>query len=123
MLLAGPASAFMLHPCGPRPALRAAPARMSHPASMLLPASLSVQLAELTAAEWSKGGRGETPENPAELPAEVLVWGVGSLAFLSLVLVGVIVFKVRQAGLADAAVTEAIEGVTEAMAANEEKRR
>ena len=90
----------------------------SNPSSAVL-----LELAELTAAEWSKGGRGETPENPAELPAEVLVWGVGSLAFLSLVLVGVIVFKVRQAGLADAAVTEAIEGVTEAMAANEEKRR
>ena len=123
MLLAGPASAFMLHPCGPRPALRAAPAQISRPASMLLPASMSVQLAELTAAEWSTGGRGETPENPAELPAEVLIWGVGSLAFLSLVLVGVIVFKVRQAGLADAAINEAVEGVTEAMAANEEKRR
>ena len=52
-----------------------------------------------------------------------IIWGFGSLAFLVAVLVGVIIFKVRQAGLADAAVAEAIEGVTEAMAANEEKRR
>ena len=28
------------------------------------------KLAELTAAEWSVGGRGETPETPAELPVE-----------------------------------------------------
>ena len=89
---------------------------------MLLPASVSVQLA-LTAAEWNTAGMGSTRENPADLPTEFLVWGLGSIALLVVALVAAIIFKVRQAGVADEAAAQAMVDVSEAMAANEQKKK
>ena len=95
------------------------PLRRTRPAHMVLPPAVSFELA-LTAAEWNSAGRGSTPENPSDLPAEFVIWGVGSLLLLALGLVGAVIFKVRQAGLADEAAAQAVESVTEALAANEE---
>ena len=89
---------------------------------MLLPASVSVQLA-LTAAEWNNAGMGSTRENPADLPTEFLVWGFGSIALLVVALVAAIIFKVKQAGVADEAAAQAMVDVSEAMAANEQKKK
>ena len=86
---------------------------------MLFPVSL--QLA-LTAAEWSKAGQGSTPENPAEIPAEFMIWGLGSISLLVTALLAAVVFKVRQAGLADEAAAAAVESVTEALAVNAQKK-
>ena len=99
----------------PLPLLRSTP-------QMLLPASVSVQLA-LTAAEWNNAGMGSTRENPADLPTEFLVWGLGSIALLVVALVAAIIFKVRQAGVADEAAAQAMVDVSEAMAANEQKKK
>ena len=88
----------------------------------MLPSSVSFELA-LTAAEWNDAGRGSTPENPAELPAEFVIWGVGSLALLSVALIGAVIFKVRRAGLADEAAAQAVESVTEALVANENSKK
>ena len=87
----------------------------------LLPDSVSVQLA-LTAAEWSKAGIGSTRESPADIPAEFMIWGLGSISLLVAALLAAVIFKVRQAGLADEAAAQAIESVTEALAANEQKK-
>ena len=89
---------------------------------MLLPASVSVQLA-LTAAEWNNAGMGSTRENPADLPTEFLVWGFGSIALLVVALVAAIIFKVKQAEVADEAAAQAMVDVSEAMAANEQKKK
>jgi len=59
----------------------------------------------LTASDW-QGGLGETPDNPAPLPAGVLVAGVGSLLFLLLVLAGAVALKGLQGAAGDGAATE-----------------
>ena len=118
-LLGGAATGFVARSStrsdSPLPLLRSTP-------QMLLPASVSVQLA-LTAAEWNTAGMGSTRENPAELPTEFLVWGLGSIALLVVALVAAIIFKVRQAGVADEAAAQAMVDVSEAMAANEQKKK
>ena len=101
--------------CPPLPLLR------SIPTQMLLPASVSVQLA-LTAAEWNNAGMGSTRENPSDIPAEFMVWGLGSIALLITALVAAIIFKVQRAGVADEAAAQAIVSVSEALAANESKK-
>lgn len=118
-LLGGAASGFVarssIRSNLPLPLLRSTP-------QMLLPASVSVQLA-LTAAEWSNAGMGSTRENPADLPTEYLIWGLGSIALLAVALVAAIIFKVKQAGVADEAAAQAMLDVSEAMAANEQKKK
>merc|ERR1712194_918853 len=69
---------------------------------MLLPASVSMQLA-LTAAEWNNAG-------------------MGSTALLITALIAAIIFKVQRAGVADEAAAQAIVNVSEALAANEQKK-
>lgn len=117
-LLGGAATGFVVQPsirsCPPLPLLRSTP-------QMLLPASVSMQLA-LTAAEWNNAGMGSTRENPSDIPAEFLVWGLGSIALLITALVVAIIFKVQRAGVADEAAAQAIVNVSEALAANEQKK-
>ena len=88
---------------------------------MLLPASVSIQLA-LTAAEWNNAGFGSTRDNPADIPTEFLVWGLGSIALLVTALIATVIFKVKRAGVADEAAAQAIVNVSEALAANEQKK-
>ena len=118
-LLGGAATGFVarssIRSDPPLPLLRSTP-------QMLLPASVSVQLA-LTAAEWNNAGMGSTRENPADLPTEFLVWGFGSIALLVVALLAAIIFKVKQAGVADEAAAQAMVDVSEAMAANEQKKK
>ena len=116
--LLGAATGFVVRPSirsgPPLPLLRSTP-------QMLLPASVSMQLA-LTAAEWNNAGMGSTRENPSDIPAEFLVWGLGSIALLITALVVAIIFKVQRAGVADEAAAQAIVNVSEALAANEQKK-
>ena len=118
-LLGGAATGFVVQPsirsCPLLPLLR------STPTQMLLPASVSVQLA-LTAAEWNNAGMGSTRENPSDIPAEFMVWGLGSIALLITALAAAIIFKVQRAGVADEAAAQAIVSVSEALAANESKK-
>ena len=116
-LLGGAATGLVL-PCIRSPLL---PLRRSTPPQMLLPDSISVQLA-LTAAEWQNAGMGSTRENPADIPGEFVIWGLGSISLLVTALIGAVVYKVRAAGLADEAAAQAIESVSEALAANEQKK-
>ena len=120
-LLGGAATGFVAR-SSIRSDLRPLPLLRSTP-QMLLPASVSVQLSALTAAEWNNAGMGSTRENPADLPTEFLVWGFGSIALLVVALVAAIIFKVRQAGVADEAAAQAMVDVSEAMAANEQKKK
>ena len=117
-VLLGAATGFVVRPSihsgSPLPLLRSTP-------QMLLPASVSMQLA-LTAAEWNNAGMGSTRENPSDIPAEFLVWGLGSIALLITALVVAIIFKVQRAGVADEAAAQAIVNVSEALAANEQKK-
>ena len=118
VLLGRAATGFVVRPSihsgSPLPLLRSTP-------QMLLPASVSMQLA-LTAAEWNNAGMGSTRENPSDIPAEFLVWGLGSIALLITALVAAIIFKVQRAGVADEAAAQAIVNVSEALAANEQKK-
>ena len=117
-VLLGAATGFVVRPSihsgSPLPLLRSTP-------QMLLPASVSMQLA-LTAAEWNNAGMGSTRENPSDIPAEFLVWGLGSIALLITALIAAIIFKVQRAGVADEAAAQAIVNVSEALAANEQKK-
>lgn len=117
-LLGGAATGLVMLPCIRSPLL---PLQCSTPPQMLLPDSISVQLA-LTAAEWQNAGMGSTRENPADIPGEFMIWGLGSISLLVTALIGAVVYKVRAAGLADEAAAQAIESVSEALAANEQKK-
>ena len=118
VLLGRAATGFVVRPSihsgSPLPLLRSTP-------QMLLPASVSMQLA-LTAAEWNNAGMGSTRENPSDIPAEFLVWGLGSIALLVTALIATVIFKVKRAGVADEAAAQAIVNVSEALAANEQKK-